>query len=211
MKVINKACDVWPLFILKLNDGIHMGMKLFDPKLEVNCLLCKQAYTYDAFDTLSDVIDKKDFIFIYKEIFDVINQVDVLNDYYEDRWIKKRGIQFEYINELEELAHNMNIDLSYAIMCYKESFEEKYEYPFYIELKDALESLKCIKSSKVNTLEILFEAEKVEYLVDKNEQKYLNEKENYEEENNEKEIFNISNKNPEEVIKLMKERKGIFL
>lgn len=211
MKIVIKAFDGWPIFILRLADGIHIGMRLYERDQKKNCTLSESSQVEEILGNYMWSTGTKEFLMAYSIMYETVSPVDESAKNYDEMALRRRGIQYEYIESLESIAHYMQLDTSYAIRCYKEWFDRENTYPFYMELQDALEDLQDIKSSKVNTLEMLFEAEELERITYDNEQKYIQTLSSIStEEDKSSEASSMSGKDPEEMIKLLKERRGII-
>ncbi|MDD6825686.1 MAG: hypothetical protein PUE12_06165 [Oscillospiraceae bacterium] len=211
MKIVIKAFDGWPIFILRLSDGIHIGMRLYERDQKKNCTLSEATQVEEILGNYMWSAGMKEFLTAYSIMYETVTPVDESAKDYDEMAVRRRGVQYEYIESLESIAHYMHLDTSYAIRCYKEWFDKEKSYPFYMELQDTLENLQDIKSSKVNTLEMLFEAEELERISYDSEQKYMQTLSSitYDDDKS-SEALSISGKDPEEMIKLLKERRGII-
>ena len=208
MKIVLKAYDGWVLFIIRMEDGIHIGMRTYEND---NCTLCETTQVSEIMDDLAWCMGLKDFIPFYSDLYELIKPVDTNLKDYDELAIRLRGVQYGYIESLEDIEKWLHLDLSYAIRSYRKWFDEDFSYSFIQELDDALEALKDIKSTKVNTLEMLFEAEELEKLVkDKEEGEQLTLSSfSPINDNSEDESTKMSGKDPEEMIKILKARRGI--
>lgn len=212
MKTVLKAYDGWMIFIIRMEDGIHIGIRTYEREAKNNCTLCESMQVPEILDDLAWCMSVKDFLPFYAGIFELINPVDTNSKDYDELAIRRRGVQYGYIESLEDISKRLQVDLSYAIREYRKWFDEDYSYSFVQELDDALEALKDVKSTRVNTLEMLFEAEELEKMAADSEEKYqqtLSSIEAYDEDRSQEAAY-MSGKDPEEMIKLLKERKGIL-
>lgn len=211
MKIVIKAFDGWPIFILRLSDGIHIGMRLYERDQKKNCTLSEVTQVEEILGNYMWSAGMKEFLAAYSIMYETVAPVDESAKDYDEMAVRRRGVQYEYIESLESIAHYMHLDTSYAIRCYKEWLDKEKSYPFYMELQDTLEDLQDIKSSKVNTLEMLFEAEELERISYDSEQKYMQTLSSitYDDDKS-SEALSMSGKDPEEMIKLLKERRGII-
>ena len=211
MKIVIKAFDGWPIFILRLSDGIHIGMRLYERDHKKNCTLSEATQVEEILENYMWSAGMKEFLTAYSIMYETVAPVDESAKDYDEMAVRRRGVQYEYIESLESIAHYMHLDASYAIRCYKEWFDKEKPYPFYMELQDALEDLQDIKSSKVNTMEMLFEAEELERISYDSEQKYMQTLSSIKyDDDKSSEALSMSGKDPEEMIKLLKERRGII-
>ena len=199
MKIVIKAFDGWPIFILRLSDGIHIGMRLYERDQKKNCTLSEATQVEEILGNYMWSAGMKEFLTAYSIMYETVAPVDESAKDYDEMAVRRRGVQYEYIESLESIAH------------YMEWFDKEKSYPFYMELQDTLEDLQDIKSSKVNTLEMLFEAEELERISYDSEQKYMQTllSITYDDDKS-SEALSMSGKDPEEMIKLLKERRGII-
>ena len=211
MKIVIKAFDGWPIFILRLSDGIHIGMRLYERDQKKNCTLSEATQVEEILGNYMWSAGMKEFLTAYSIMYETVTPVDESAKDYDEIAVRRRGVQYKYIESLESIAHYIHLDTSYVIICYKEWFDKEKSYPFYMELQDTLEDLQDIKSSKVNTLEMLFEAEELERISYDSEQKYMQTLSSitYDDDKS-SEALSMSGKDPEEMIKLLKERRGII-
>ena len=90
-------------------------------------------------------------------------------------------------------------------------FLQEIENAFFAEYEDALEDTKNIKSSQVNTLEILFEAEELEKVIQEKEEKNIwDVAPAIEKYNGEVIPADLVKNDPEAIIRLLKAKKGII-
>ena len=129
---------------------------------------------------------------------------------------KKRGVKLSYPKMLSELEMIYSVNLNYERERYFRSFEEHQIIKYSDIINDTLESLSFIKSSKVNTLEMLFEAEEIALISDRveEENKSIFTKQygnnsgfdlDYEEDKKMKEYLD----DPGKMIVLLKQKKGL--
>ncbi len=211
MKIIIKSFDGWPIFILRLSDGIHIGMRLYERDQKNNCTLSEASQVEEILENYIWIAGMQEFITVYSIMSEMVPPLDGTAKDYDEIAIRRRGIQYEYIESLESISRYMKLDTSYAIRCYNEWLNKDKSYSFFMELQDTLEDLQDIKSSKVNTLEMLFEAEELERISYDNEQKYMQALSpvSYSEDKS-SEVFSMAGKDPEDMIKLLKEQRGII-
>ena len=126
----------------------------------------------------------------------------------------RRGIQMSYLEEIDKIGREIGIDLSREKERYWQQFEDVRELSFADILADVEESLSFIKSNRVNTYEMLFEADEMMRQADKAEAE--NERlamqtatENPMNETVQDTEVEALLDDPEEMIKLLKKRRGI--
>ena len=211
MKIVIKVFDGWSIFILRLADGIHIGMRLYGRDQKKNCTLSELSQVEEILGNYMWIAGMKEFSMAYSIMYETVSPVNKSARDYDEMALRRRGIQYEYVESLESIANYMHLDTSYAIRGYQEWFNKKSTYSFYMELQDALEDLQDIKSHKVNTLEMLFDAEELERITYDNDQKYLQTLSSIStEEDKSSEASSMSGQDPEEMIKLLKKRRGII-
>ena len=122
-------------------------------------------------------------------------------------------IPYAYIEELQDLEAQLGVSFAREIeRCFFEN-EEPEELPYCEKVKECEEYLFKIESSRVNTMEILFEAEEMERLASEAEQK--NDEmlqQNNGDENTESDIDEETKAlldDPEGMIKMLKKKRGI--
>lgn len=210
MKIMIKALSGFTIFIFKLDDGIHIGTRTFDKKDYRNCTICETNQIEEVLDTLMFQFDD-DFFDFYAAISEVVRPRSSLLPDYDELGIKRRGIQYDYIEGMIQIETLIGQSTAKEIERYKEWFAEKTVITFEEQLEDMLLELQYIKSSKVNTLEMLFEADELERLSLENEEKYvatLNAP--VQETQVDEQMIAEYGDNPEEMIKLLKMKHGLM-
>lgn len=216
MKEINKAIGGFTIFFIKAGVNFYIGIRAFNKDENDDCIISKPIVLVEDFEEMADklsyVTDSDDFIDYYRTLVDAIEENNLaLTDY--DRQIEiKRGIQYSYLNILSEISHIYKVSFSGEIERYYKSFEGIEGNDYLSIVKESIAELSFIKSFKANTMEMLFEADEMMELAKKTEEENeifignQNEK-NYSEENNSDMMKYLDN--PELMIKMLKQRKGI--
>lgn len=216
MKEINKAIGGFTIFFIKAGVNFYIGIRAFNKDENDDCIISKPIVLVEDFEEMADklsyVTDSDDFIDYYRTLVDAIEENNLaLTDY--DRQIEiKRGIQYSYLNILSEISHIYKVSFSGEIERYYKSFEGIEGNDYLSIVKESIAELSFIKSFKANTMEMLFEADEMMELAKKTEEENeifignQNEK-NYNEENNSDMMKYLDN--PELMIKMLKQRKGI--
>lgn len=150
------------------------------------------------------------FLAYYSMLFEAISPHDVETNDFDENAFRLRGIQKEYIDSIEWISKYLKRDMTYELSRYEKLFEDEYVNSFRNKLDDVLEELTDIKSSKVNTLEILFEAEESESNLTNQEYAYENEMD-FNQNETDFTSFKLSGNDPEVLIKLLKRKKGIIV
>lgn len=216
MKEINKAIGGFTIFFIKAGVNFYIGIRAFNKDENDDCIISKPIVLVEDFEEMADklsyVTDSDDFIDYYRTLVDAIEENNLaLTDY--DRQIEiKRGIQYSYLNILSEISHIYKVSFSGEIERYYKSFEGIEGNDYLSIVKESIAELSFIKSFKANTMEMLFEADEMMELAKKTEEENeifignQNEK-NHNEENDSDMMRYLDN--PELMIKMLKQRKGI--
>lgn len=215
MKIASKSFSGFGIFLLKLSDGLHFGCRLFENNKWMDCTLSETGYFRQVAAEIFLCDDGNDFISHYSALVEIISQrfgtTYIPN--YDEEIRKRRGINYSYLDILHLIQYDCKIDTSKERQRYVESFDKKFEYNFQLELSWCLEELKNIKSTQLNTLEMLFEAEELEKIVSEAYQKnqnILDKQEFNERDNSNVDIYEQYLDDPEMMIKILKIQKGIY-
>ena len=164
MKIVIKAFNCYPVFVIKLPDGIRLGMRIFGKDSWNNCLLCR-----DINETIQELGDDyyiDSFMSFYVILKNALEPAFYDARDYDLEIVLKRGIDYNYVNLLLEIQETTGFDFSYEIQRYKDSFieiaEEEKEESFYEQCFEIERSLGNVRSFQINTLELLFEADEAE-------------------------------------------------
>lgn len=218
MKEINKAIGGFTIFFIKAGNDYYIGIRAFNKDLKDDCIISMPIVLVDDFEEmaykLSYVSQSDNFIDYYNSFVEAIacSKTDLID--YDTQIIIKRGIQYSYLNMLNEISHVYKVDFIGEIERYYESFENNNRIDYVSMVKESISELSFIESFKANTMEMLFEAEEMEQLAIKTEEENdviiekesMNNSVNNEESDSEmKEYLD----DPELMIKMLKQRKGI--
>ena len=217
-KIINKALDGFNIFFFVTNDTVFLGGKLFAKSSKKDCILSNPIRTESQLENFMNelmfISDEEEFFEYYRQFCQLISFEQDARLTYEEKICQRRGPQFSYLYGIDDLQRRLDVDLTYEIHRYKQSFEDTYETPsFSALLEEVEESLAFIKSNRINTYELLFEAD--EMLRQANEAEAANEQMLQTIDHNEQEDSPSDEEakrlldDPEEVIKLLKKRRGI--
>ena len=215
-KIMNKAIDGMNIGFVVSEEGILFTGRLFEQGNNIGCFvsdLIKTEVQYD--EIVADLIfgDLYDsFIDYYSYIKSVIHYTEEPVPY-GDTLRGAHRIPYTYIEELQDIEAKMDISFAREIeRCFYDS-EEPEELPYCEKVRECEEYLFKIKSSRVNTMEILFEAEEMERLASEAEQK--NDEmlqQGSGDENTENDIDEETKAlldDPEGMIKMLKKKRGI--
>lgn len=211
-KILNKAIDGLNIGFVISEEGILFTGRLFEQGNNIGCYVSDLIKTEEQYDEIvaelifGDLYDS--FIDYYYYIKSVIHYTDEPIPYGDTL----RGA-YTYIEELQDLEEHMGISFAKEIeRCFFDN-EEPEELPYCEQVKECEEYLFNIESSRVNTMEILFEAEEMERLASEAEQKndeLLQQSSG--DDNTENEIDEETKAlldDPEGMIKMLKKKRGI--
>jgi hypothetical protein len=220
MKVINKAVGGFNIFFIKSRYEFYIGCRLFNKNENNNCFLSRPIENkYDLEEISQNILYipiTDEFLPYYNALLESFNYKEDFYEDYESYIAKKRGVKLSYPKMLSELEMIYSVNLNYERERYFRSFEEHQIIKYSDIINDTLESLSFIKSSKVNTLEMLFEAEEIALISDtvEEENKSIFTKQygnnsgfdlDYEEDKKMKEYLD----DPGKMIVLLKQKKGL--
>lgn len=209
MKIIIKAFSGFSLFIIKSNDGIHLGARLFDKTEWKNCTLSRS-------DELPDILDETDwkndadyFFDFYNSVIEAITPVAYNHIGYDEKISRSRGVQAGYIDMLNEVGNIYGESILDELERYRGTFEEVEEQGFAEILEECVEDLKNVRSTKVNTIEMLFEAEELEKIAERAEAQRNADFEGFTNSESNYTVLAELNDDPEVIIKKLKNLKGL--
>lgn len=215
-KILNKAIDGLNIGFVISEEGILFTGRLFEQGNNIGCYVSDLIKTEEQYDEIvaglifGDLYDN--FVDYYSYIKSVIHYTDEPIPYGETLRRAHR-IPYTYIEELQDLEENMGISFAREIERCLFDNEELEELPYCEKVKECEEYLFKIESSRVNTMEILFEAEEMERLASEAEQKNdeMLQQSNGDEktENDIDEETKALLDDPESMIKLLKKKRGI--
>lgn len=217
-KITDKALDGFNIYFFVTEDSVFYGSRIYDKTGKSDCTISMPIKTEAVFNQMQEElafnIDAEVFLDFYNLFVQTITGDSWSDDEYEIMIMKRRGIQMSYLEEMDKIGREIGVDLSREKERYWKQFEDVRELSFADILEDVEESLSFIKSNRVNTYEMLFEADEMM------RQAYEAEAEN------ERLAMQATSENPliesvqdteaeallddpEEMIKLLKKRRGI--
>lgn len=217
-KIIDKALDGFNIFFFVTDDSVLFGCKIFDKTGKSDCTISMPIKSEAIFEQIQEEISfytaNEEFLDFYNQFRHTITSGSWPDDDYERMIMKRRGIQMSYLEEIDKIGREMGVDVSREKERYWQQFEEPEELTFSEILQDVEESLSFIKSNRVNTYEMLFEADEMMRQAEETEAK------------NERLVVQAATEDliiestqdieaeallddPEEMIKLLKKRRGI--
>lgn len=215
-KIMNKVIDGLNIGFVISEEGILFTGRLFEQGDNIGCYVSNLIKTEEQYDEIvADLI----FGEIYNSFIDYYSYIKSVMHYteetvpYGDTLRGTHRIPYAYIEDLQDLEARLGVSFTREIeRCFFEN-EEPEEIPYCEKVKECEEYLFKIESSRVNTMEILFEAEEMERLASEAEQK--NDEmlqQNNGGENTESDIDEEAKAlldDPEGMIKMLKKKRGI--
>lgn len=212
MKIINKSIPGFSIFLLKLYDGVHIGCRIFDLVDWKDCTMSEGDMLEQIVDDICYIDEQDGFIPYYTMISDAIMPKDRLLIDYDEQVRSKKGIDIGYLSVLNQLEREYGISIEHELNRYVKSFNNIAQNQYKLELEECLEELKGIKSNKLNTIEMLFEAEEMEMLTIDSYQYTQKIVDDSEDENNtyaNLQLLEQYKNDPEAMIKMLKSQYGI--
>ena len=215
-KIVNKAIDGLNIGFVISEEGILFTGRLFEQGDNIGCYVSNLIKTEEQYD---EIVAELIFGDIYDSFIDYYSYIKSVMHYteetvpYGDMLRGAHRIPYAYIEELQDLESQLGVSFAREIeRCFFEN-EEPEELPYCEKVKECEEYLFKIESSRVNTMEILFEAEEMERLASEAEQK--NDEmlqQNNGDENTESDIDEETKAlldDPEGMIKMLKKKREI--
>lgn len=212
MKIVIKAIGGFTTFVIKLNDGIHLGIRIFNRDVWRNCTLSEPGKLSAVLEEASWVDEYEHFLKYYNILAEAIKPVSNKYIDYDEMVLKKRGVQAGYIDFLYEMESTYGESVQTELGRYQDSFDIDYKIDYAEILEGYLEELKNVQSLKVNTIEMLFEADELESTALDIEEQHSKMLEDLSDNSVVKKDFNMieeMNSDPEAVIKRLKSIKGL--
>lgn len=215
-KIMNKALDGMNIGFVISEEGILFTGRLFEQGNNIGCFVSDRIRTEEQYDEIvSELIfgDLYDgFIEYYSYIKNVLHYTEKIIQYREVKRDSHR-IPYAYIEELQSLEKNIGVSFAKEIERSFFENEESQELPYCEKVKECEEYLFKIESSRVNTMEILFEAEEMERLTLETEKRNDEMLQQSNANDNEANVIDDETKalldNPGEMIKMLKKKRGI--
>ena len=208
-KIINKALDGMNICFFISREGFIFTGKLFERENSIGCFVSDLIRTREHYEEL---VSELMFCSLYDEFVEYYSYIKSVLHYNENVNFLSQ-IPYSYIENLWEIQKILDVDFSQEIEELFWKSENLVEFPYSEKVKECEECLFKIESSKINTMEILFEAEEIEKFSSQAEEKYNDmlkqgEKDSIEEIVIDKETKALLN-DPEDIIKMLKKKRGI--
>lgn len=216
-KITNKALDGFNIFFFITEDCAYLGCKIFDKTSTSDCIISNPIITDSQLESIIDELmslsDSESFSDFYGQLSSLItsDRSEFIN--YEEKYIKKNNMSFTYYENILISGHTLSIP-NYNSQCNDEFGRDVPDLSFEDLLAETEEYLSFIKSNRVNTYEMLFEAEEMmmQAVRAEEENERLSNQENNVLSSEEYEIDSETSKllnDPEEMIKLLKKKRGL--
>ena len=215
-KIFNKSFEGFNVFFFVVDDAIYLGSKSYDYSGN-DCFISSPLFQHDDEERLIDYLSysllNTSFLSYYEYIRDMF-----IKEYRSKKHIKSntdiRAIKTsEYIEILEDIEHKNKLSFTFEKQrCFEILYSDN--NPKIIKYEELLlgifNDLSFIHSSKINTLEILFDAEEIARISSKVEEQtneFISSNTEY---NNSsvinEEIFDTID-DPEQIIKVLKNKR----
>lgn len=215
-KIMNKTIDGLNIGFVIGEEGILFTGRLFEQEDNIGCYVSNLIKTEEQYDEIvadlifGDLYDS--FIDYYSYIKSVIHYTEETVPY-GDPLKSAHRIPYTYIEELQDLEAQLGVSFAREIeRCFFEN-EAPEELPYCEKVEECEVYLFKIESSRVNTMEILFEAEEMERLASEAEQKNDEMLQQNNDDENEESGMDEETRalldDPEVMIKILKKKRGI--
>ena len=218
-KIIDKALDGFNIFFFVAEDSVYLGCRIFDKTGKRDCALSnpiKDEYEFEQLiDELAFLTRFDSFIKYYNNFQMIITEGQDEYEDYEQMIMRHRGMQMSYLENISRIEHDMGVNMSGEKERYQRLFYNEPKESFISLLKEVEESLSFIKSNRVNTFEMLYEADEMMRQAEKTESEnarlaaQADKHTSYRTDSESDEEAKALLSDPEEMIKLLKKRRGI--
>lgn len=213
-KIIDKAFDGFNIFFFVTEESVYFGCRIFD-KGNYDCTLSNPIMEEEQFQEILEAFacyaDADDFVDYYQQIQHIISigQEEFLS--YADSVAGRGGTGAAYFDTLDDIGRTLGVDVSGAKSRYWNDFYGEEEPSFNEILDEVCENLSFIKSHRINIYEMLFEADEAMKQAEATEaanQEIASSAVETDESDLNDDVRALLD-DPEEMIKLLKKRKGL--
>lgn len=206
MKICNKALDGFNIYILVGSESLHIGCDMLGGESKTACLI---SYPIDSkinweslLYTFSEVVDYEGFLKYYYSLLDAI--LSVYNCYDETDENLYNTTFYHQFEDEEDCWYDPSDESLYHDE--QDIQDELYDslIDFEAEVKDAKQCLDFIRTNRVNSLEMLFDAE--QQLADAQAERQLDNNSMIEEDGRYSENLHALLSNPSKLIKALKNK-----
>lgn len=216
-KIINKASDEFNICVVVSEEGIIFTCRAYDDSTANNYYISDILKNYEQIEEIYDGLmystDYDGFVDYYSYIRESIQFKTDTADHLS-KFKNTHRLAYAYMDELWEIENATGLNFSRKIERCFWGLEKQRKETYADRVADADEYLFRIESSRINTMQMLFEAEEVEKLAleaeRRNETMLM---QNSAEDENKSEEIDTETKalleDPESMIKLLKKKRGI--
>ena len=218
-KIIDKAFDGFNIFFFITEDAVYLGCRIYDNTRKRDCMLSnpiKDEYEFEQIvDELAFLTRIDSFMNYYSNFQLIISEGQDEYEDYDQMIMRRRGMQMSYLEDISKIEHDMGVNLSGEKERYQRLFNSEPKASFISLLKEVEESLSFIRSNRVNTFEMLCEADEMMRQAEKVESEnarlvaQTDKHASYDTDSKSDEEVKLLLNDPEEMIKLLKKRRGI--
>lgn len=215
-KIINKACEGLNICVILSEEGIVFTCRsYYDSSLKnyyISDLIINEQQMEELYEKLMYSSDYDGFAEFYSYIVDSIRFKTDSPDFLST--IKKTyRLSYTFLDVLQEIEGATKLSFAREIDRYFWGLEEEKTRTYADRVEEAEEYLFKIESSRVNTMEMLFDAEEMEKMANEAEQKNADMIKDNNIDENTFGYVDLETKqmldDPESVIKLLKKQRGI--
>lgn len=217
-KIVDKALDSFNIFFFVTDESVFFGCRIFDKIGHSDCILSSPIHSEIEFEQIQEDLSFlswiDDFIDYYNQYRYLITVGHDNIDDYDEAIMRRQGIQMSYLEAIDRIGRNFGIDVSKEKERYCKAFEEETEMSFASLLEEVEDSLSFIKSNRINTYEMLFDADEMmrqaeEVETENNRLVQQTDLKNYVSDSLHDEEKKELLEDPEEMIKILKKERGI--
>lgn len=218
-KIIDKALDGFNIFFFVTEENVYLGCRIFDKTGKRDCALSnpiKDEYEFEQLiDELAFLTRFDSFIKYYYNFQMVIAEGQDEYEDYEQMIMRRKGMQMSYLESISRIEQDMGVNMSGEKERYQHLFYNEPKESFISLLKEVEESLSFIKSNRVNTFEMLYEADEMMRQAEKTESEnarlaaQVDKHASYRTDTESDEEAKALLDDPEEMIRLLRKRRGI--
>lgn len=206
MKICNKALNGFNIYMIVGSDSIHIGCDMLGGESKTSCLISYPINNKVNWESLlyifSDVTEDKGFLKYY---YSLLNTILSVFDCYDNADADENLHNTSSYDQFEDDEDHWYDPSDESLYHDQQKLFNNYYEPlsaFEYEVEDAKKELDFIKTNRVNSLEMLYEAEKQT----EGTKEYYQHYDSSEEKNNYSEELHALLSNPDKLIKVLKNK-----
>lgn len=215
-KIVNKASDGFNICVVFSEEGIIFTCRAYNGLASNNYYISEIIKTYAQMEEMNDMLmyssDYDSFIDYYSYICESI-RYRINSAVYTSKMKNTPERTYAYIDSLRDIETATGLDYSNEIERCLWSLEEHYEETYADRVTEVDNCLFRVESSRINTMEMLFEAEEMERLASeaeqRNEEMLMRNSSEYEKTEEMDTETKALLRDPESMIKHLKKERGI--